>query len=91
MRMLFAAVHMAAIGTKRTSRPSRLMSAFGGKADIGEVQQMSAFDPKRTSANASKISIRADTMVSASVSGEIRFTPESGRAGEVIPDHATGC
>ena len=32
--MKFAAVHMAAIGTKRTSRPNRLMSAFGGKADI---------------------------------------------------------
>ena len=25
---------MSAIGTKRTSQPSRLMSAFGGKADI---------------------------------------------------------
>ena len=33
--MRFAAVHMAANGTKRTSQPNRLMSAFGGKADIG--------------------------------------------------------
>ena len=32
--MQFAAVHMVANGTKRTSRPVRLMSAIGGKADI---------------------------------------------------------
>ena len=38
---------------------------------------MSPYDPKRTSANASKISIRADTMVSASVSGEIRLPPKA--------------
>ena len=47
--MLFAAVHMSAIGTKRTSRPIRPMSAFGGKADIAAAGVMSAFDPKRTS------------------------------------------
>ena len=32
--MPFAAVHMAAIGTKRTSGMSALMSAIGGKADM---------------------------------------------------------
>ena len=50
---LFAAVRMSAFGTKRTSRPSRLMSAFGGKADIAILGLMSAFDPKRTSASIS--------------------------------------
>jgi len=32
--MLFAALHMSAYGTKRTSRGWVSMSAFGGKADI---------------------------------------------------------
>jgi hypothetical protein len=31
MRMLFAAVHESAFGTKQTSRGIQLMSAFGGK------------------------------------------------------------
>ena len=30
----FAAMHMSAFGTKRTSQSVKLMSAFGGKADI---------------------------------------------------------
>ena len=45
---------MSAIGTKRTFLAVRLMSAFGGKADIADsVGFMSAFDPKRTSASIS--------------------------------------
>src|SRR5262249_20738363 len=35
-------------GTKRTSRSWRNMSAFGGKADIGDGASKSANDPKRT-------------------------------------------
>jgi hypothetical protein len=31
---MFAAVHESAFGTKRTGKRCRLMSAFGGKADI---------------------------------------------------------
>ena len=50
---LFAAVRMSPIGTKRTSRPDCLMSAFGGKADMAFEAAMSANDPKRTSASIS--------------------------------------
>jgi hypothetical protein len=32
----FAALHESAYGTKRTSESTRLMAAFGGKADISE-------------------------------------------------------
>jgi hypothetical protein len=40
-----AGLLMSAIGTKRTSQPNRLMSAFGGKADIAKTGAMSANDP----------------------------------------------
>ena len=43
---------MSAIGTKRTFRLQLHMSAFEGKADMSFALQMSAFDPKRTSAAA---------------------------------------
>jgi hypothetical protein len=45
---------MSAIGTKQTSPSALHMSAIGGKADIisgiSGHQEMSAYDPKRTSA-----------------------------------------
>ncbi len=50
---------MAAIGTKRTSRRSRRMSAFGGKADIAVQGRNAAYDPKRTSASISCCSSEA--------------------------------
>jgi hypothetical protein len=46
--MFYAAVHESAFGTKQTSMRHRLMSAFGGKADIASMTTMSVFDPKRT-------------------------------------------
>jgi hypothetical protein len=51
MTMQFAAAHSVAIGTKRTSKWCGVMSAFGGKADIGRCIApivSAAFDPKRT-------------------------------------------
>ena len=36
-RLIFAATHMSAFGTKRTSGRAQSMSAFGGKADIGSI------------------------------------------------------
>ena len=38
---------MSAIGTKRTSQPDLLMSAFGGKADMAKQAAKSPNDPKR--------------------------------------------
>src|SRR6516162_8185177 len=35
-RSRFAALHMSANGTKRTCQSCRSMSAFGGKAEIGQ-------------------------------------------------------
>jgi hypothetical protein len=46
--MFYAAVNESAFGTKQTSMRHRLMSAFGGKADIASMTTMSVFDPKRT-------------------------------------------
>ena len=43
--MMLAALQESGKGTKRTSRPSRSMSAFGGKADMARTQLN---DPKRT-------------------------------------------
>ena len=51
---------MSVDGTKRTSQPNHLMSAFGGKADIAKTGPMSANDPKRTSASISCCSSEAD-------------------------------
>ena len=42
---------MSAFGTKRTSRESVTMSAFGGKAELVGDAAMSACDPKWTSAD----------------------------------------
>jgi len=44
---IFAAAHMSAFGTKRTWPDVRLMSAFGGKADIGLRRWQSAMAPCR--------------------------------------------
>ena len=53
---------MSAIGTKRTSLVALHMSAFGGKADMPFALQMSANDPKRTSAAPSSALVYAGTM-----------------------------
>jgi len=44
----YAALRKSAFGTKQTCQSCRLMSAFGGKADIVQRGAMFAFDPKRT-------------------------------------------
>ena len=52
MTMQFAAVHSAAIGTKRTYRDVCYLSAFGGEADMprgSEAFRSDANDPKRSS------------------------------------------
>jgi hypothetical protein len=49
--LLFAAMQMVASATKQTLQPSRLMSAFGGIADMAKAAAMSAFDPEQTSVN----------------------------------------
>ena len=47
-RLIFAAVHESAIGTKQTWASCTAHVRFRGKADMGFAVQMSAFDPKRT-------------------------------------------
>jgi hypothetical protein len=39
MKMLFAAVHESAFGTKRTCRSGRGMSALGGETDIRQASR----------------------------------------------------
>jgi len=46
IKLLFAAVHESAVGTKRTGQWRRAMSAFGGKADMAQGWRDVHNDPK---------------------------------------------
>jgi hypothetical protein len=80
----FAALHESAVGTKRTFRSRSAMSAFGGKADISGRRPTSAFDPKRTLADAAR---KACPLVLACYSEPVRCLALS--FGEGNPQHPT--